>query len=161
MGFEINPYSKCVVNKLIEGTQCTIAWYVDDIKLSYKNPEVISDIINEVKKHFGELSIVRGRNHTFLGTNTEIKDSMVQVDTVEQLERCIEIFVEDIITSVTSFVTNKFGEDVIALVTSPATKKLFEVREYSEKLSENKGKLFHSVVWPIPSLRKIALLQEM
>ena len=109
-----------MANNIIEGKQCTIAWYVDDNKLSHKNSYVISDIINEVKKHFGELSIVRDNKHAFLGVNIEIKDRTVQFDTVEQLEGCIEICFEDVITSVTSFVTNKFGEDVIALVTSPA-----------------------------------------
>ena len=33
---EINPYDKCVANKVIEGTQCTISWYMDDNKLSHK-----------------------------------------------------------------------------------------------------------------------------
>ena len=31
-GFEWNKYDWCVINKMIEGKQCTIAWYVDDIK---------------------------------------------------------------------------------------------------------------------------------
>ena len=52
LGFKINPYDRCVSNKVIEGTQCTIAWYMDENKLSHKNLEVISDIINEVKKMF-------------------------------------------------------------------------------------------------------------
>ena len=30
MGFQINPYDRCVANKLIDGKQCTISWYVDD-----------------------------------------------------------------------------------------------------------------------------------
>ena len=47
--FEINPYYICVENKTIEGTQCNIYWYVDEKKLSHKNPSVISDIINKVK----------------------------------------------------------------------------------------------------------------
>ena len=55
LGFEINTYDRCVVNKLIEGTHCTIAWYMDDNKLSHKNIALISDIINEVKKHFVEI----------------------------------------------------------------------------------------------------------
>ena len=33
MGFEINPYDKCVANKMINGKQCTIGWYVDDNKI--------------------------------------------------------------------------------------------------------------------------------
>ena len=43
---------------------------------------MISDIINEVKTHFGELSVVKGNNHTFLGMNIEIKETMTQVDMV-------------------------------------------------------------------------------
>ena len=35
MGFEINSYDMCVVNKIIDGSQCTIVWYVDDIKISH------------------------------------------------------------------------------------------------------------------------------
>jgi hypothetical protein len=35
MVFELNPYNACVINNTIEGAQCTIAWYVDDIKVSH------------------------------------------------------------------------------------------------------------------------------
>ena len=41
LGFEINPYDKCVANKVIEVAQCTIAWYIEDNKLSHKNPNLI------------------------------------------------------------------------------------------------------------------------
>ena len=30
LGFEMNPYDSCVANKVIEGTQYTIPWYVDE-----------------------------------------------------------------------------------------------------------------------------------
>ena len=82
-GFEINFYDKCVVKKVIEVTQCTIDWYVDDNNLSHKNPELILDIMNEVRKHFEELSIVKEKNHTFLVMNTKIKDNMIQVGMVK------------------------------------------------------------------------------
>ena len=29
-GFEFKEYDKCVANKVINGKQCTIGWYVDD-----------------------------------------------------------------------------------------------------------------------------------
>ena len=32
-GFVINPYDRCVANKIINGKQCTIVFYVDDNKL--------------------------------------------------------------------------------------------------------------------------------
>ena len=34
-GFEVNPYDWCMANKWIEGSQCTITWHVDDLKLSH------------------------------------------------------------------------------------------------------------------------------
>ena len=36
MGFEINSYDKCIANKMINGNQCTIGWYVDNNKISHK-----------------------------------------------------------------------------------------------------------------------------
>ena len=41
LGFEVNPYDPCVANKMIEGSQFTIIWHVDDLKLSHKNPHVV------------------------------------------------------------------------------------------------------------------------
>ena len=37
MGFEVNPYDPCVANKIVEGSQCTIVWHVDDLKVSHKD----------------------------------------------------------------------------------------------------------------------------
>jgi len=37
MGFVLNPYDPCVANKIINGKQCTIVWYVDDNKISHIN----------------------------------------------------------------------------------------------------------------------------
>ena len=34
MGFKLNPYNLCVANSQTKGKQCTIAWYVDDNKIS-------------------------------------------------------------------------------------------------------------------------------
>ena len=34
MGFVLNPYDPCVANCVIDGSQCTIAWYIDDNKIS-------------------------------------------------------------------------------------------------------------------------------
>ena len=40
IGFELNPYDLCVANKIINGSQCTIAFYVDDNKIAHKDPAV-------------------------------------------------------------------------------------------------------------------------
>ena len=71
-GFIINAYDRCVANKMINGKQCTIVWYVDDNKVSHKDPIVVNEVIELMKRHFGDLIITRGREHRFLGMNIKI-----------------------------------------------------------------------------------------
>ena len=70
---------------MIEVTQCTIDWYVDNNKLLHKNTEVVSDIINESKFFIGELCVVRGNKHNLFGMYIDIKESKIQVGMVDQL----------------------------------------------------------------------------
>ena len=63
MGFEINPYDKCVANKMTNGKQCTIAWYVDDVKISHLDKKVVDDVIQEIETHFGNMEV--NKNKTF------------------------------------------------------------------------------------------------
>lgn len=51
-GFIINPHDKCIANKEINGHQCTIAWYVDDNKISHKDKSVVDSVIEMMKRHF-------------------------------------------------------------------------------------------------------------
>ena len=41
MGFKLNNYDQFVANKMIEGKQCTILWYVDDNKISHISSQVV------------------------------------------------------------------------------------------------------------------------
>ena len=70
-GFKLNPYDKCVANKIINGKQCTIAWYVDDNKISHVDSRVVTGIIKAIEKRFGKMSVTRGKVHVFLGMNIE------------------------------------------------------------------------------------------
>ncbi len=71
MGFVLNPYyDECVANCEIEGTQCSIGWYVDDTKISHANPAVVEMIIEKLEpSKFGKMTVVRGDKHVFLGMN--------------------------------------------------------------------------------------------
>ena len=42
MGFKLNPYDLCVANSQIKGKQCTIAWYVDNNKISHVDDTVVT-----------------------------------------------------------------------------------------------------------------------
>ena len=67
MGFEINPYDPCVANSTINGTQCTIAWCVDDTKISHEVPAVVTSVIERIEERFGKMTFTRCPEHTFLG----------------------------------------------------------------------------------------------
>ena len=56
-GFEINPYAWCVANKDINGSQCTIVWHVDDLKISHKDSTVIDEIISSLKSEYGKVGV--------------------------------------------------------------------------------------------------------
>ena len=132
MGFKVNPYDRCVANKMIRGKQCTIAWYVDDNKLSHVEENVVTEILDKVKDHFGELVVSRGNEHTLLGMHITMnrKKKQVEIQMMDQLNEAIALF----------------GEDVDDKVTSPATKNIFSVNEECEQLNEAKSEIFHSVV---------------
>jgi hypothetical protein len=69
MGFELNPYDQCIANSMINGKQCTIAWYVDDTKISHMDPNVVTSIIHKLEERFDRMTVTRGREHVFLGMN--------------------------------------------------------------------------------------------
>jgi hypothetical protein len=71
--FELNPHDMCVANKIFNGKQCTIAWYVDDMKISHVDASVVTSIISSIEHYFGKMRITRGPKHTFLGLNIVLK----------------------------------------------------------------------------------------
>jgi len=69
LGFTRNPYDWCVMNKEVMGTQQTILFYVDDIKMSHVKESVLLGTVSELKKRYGKisnLSVNRGDIHDFL-----------------------------------------------------------------------------------------------
>ena len=134
-GFVINPYDKCVANKIVNGKQCTIIWYVDDNKISHDDPEVVTEVIELMKKHFGDLTITRGNKHRFLGMNITInKGKSIEIEMKDQLQETIDMFVQS------------EGGKVTEEVTSPARARLRDVNPEGISLSKDKMDAFHSIV---------------
>ena len=63
----VNSYDRCILNITMKGKQYTIAWYVDDNKVSHIDEEVIIRVIQKLPEHFGHLKLLRGKNHKSLG----------------------------------------------------------------------------------------------
>ena len=56
-GFQLNKYDPCVANKTINGEQCTICWYVDDTKVSHKDPKVVDKVLASMEGCFNKMTI--------------------------------------------------------------------------------------------------------
>ena len=94
-GFTINPYYKCFANKEINWSQCTIVWYVDDNKVSPEEIKVVDEVIEMMKGHFGNLTVNRGNNHTFLGMSINVReDKKVEIEMKDQLLETINMFTD-------------------------------------------------------------------
>ena len=100
---------------MINGEQCTILWYVDDNKISHKDPKVVTEVIDIMQGHFGELTVTRGKVHRFLGMNITItEDKKLKIDMKEHLQEAIDMY------------TTIEGGEINEVVTSPARQILLD-----------------------------------
>ena len=132
-GFEVNPYDSCVMNKTINGKQCTILWHVDDLKISHVDPNVVTGVIDQLEKEFGAetpITKTRGKVHDYLGmvldfsTPGKVKFSMV--DYIKEM-------------------LDELPEDMAGEAATPAANHLFEVNEATSEmlLDEQHADMFH------------------
>ena len=73
----MNPYDDCVANKDINGSQCTIVWHVDDLKISHADEKVVTEVIKMIDGEFGKedpVTVKRGKVHNFLGMKLDFSD---------------------------------------------------------------------------------------
>ena len=130
-GFIINPYDVCVANQNIKGSQCTILWHVDDIKISHVNSDVVTEIINKLQHEFGKeapITVTRGKKHEYLGMefNFSIPGKVI-ITMVNYIEEMLD----------------ELPEDMSGTAITPAANHLFYVDEKAEKLSTEKAEFFH------------------
>ena len=67
-GFEFNPYDPCVANKMVNGTQFTIRFHVDDLMSSHVNPEVNTEFMKFLNDKYGkhvEVKCTWGTSHDY------------------------------------------------------------------------------------------------
>jgi hypothetical protein len=130
MGFALNPYDPCVANCTIEGKQCTIAWYVDDTKISHVNPEVVTSVIDQIEERFDKMTVTRGREHTFLGMKIRYTGEGTAIITMKQ-------YLEEALAESEMHISRT--------AVTPATRNLFEVDPDSPRLDKHRAEVLHSV----------------
>ena len=116
--FELNPYHICVVNKIVNGQQCTLVWYVNDKKVSQMEAKVVEGLIKYLKNYYGELVVTRVKKHKFWDVNINIMEGKnVEIGMKEKLLETIE----------------SFGENIDEKETTPAYSHLFLVNKQSNQ----------------------------
>ena len=76
-GFVPNRYDSCVVNKMVNGKQLTVAWHVDDLKVSHAEESALDEFIAMMEKEFGKgapLSVSRGPVQEYLGMTMDFSE---------------------------------------------------------------------------------------
>lgn len=131
IGFRVNPYDNCVANKTMDdGKQCTICWYVDDLKVSHVSERVVRDVIQTIEGRFGPMTQAHGTELNYLGMDIKFTpEGTVEILMSEYLQEAFELF----------------PEDISRVVNSPAADHLFNIDPNCEKLTEDRRKLLHSI----------------
>jgi hypothetical protein len=154
IGFDLNPYDPCVANKTIKDNQMTIAFHVDDCKLSHKYPKEMDNMIKWLREEYksifedgsGQMSVSRGKVHTYLGmtldytTPGQVKIPMIDYGVVEILDAF-----------------NKAKPNGSATKSSAAPANLFKIDEDCEKLNKKQATGFHNLVAKTLSLNRFFL----
>jgi hypothetical protein len=131
MGFELNPYDTCIANKMTNGKQCTIVWYVDDNKISHMDNRVVTEVIEKIQERFGKMSVTWGKEHVFLGMNMDFHENgTASIKMKEYIKEAIR----------------DSGEEITKTATSPARKNLFDIDKGSGALTDADSETFHSVL---------------
>ena len=101
IGFKLNPYDPCVANKIVHGKQLTITWHVDDLKVSHKKYQVVSQMVKWLKAKYEQLfddgssvmMITHGKIHDYLGMQLDFSTpGEVEVTMIPYVKEIVTLF---------------------------------------------------------------------
>jgi hypothetical protein len=132
MGFTFNPYDRCCMNKQIDGSQCTILWHVDDIKVSHVDPTAVTTVLALINEEYGKetpLTVTRGQVHHYLGMTIDFSmPGRVQFTMIEYITDTLD----------------NLPEDMQGEAATPAGKHLFKVDKDTPTLfNDDDATMFH------------------
>jgi hypothetical protein len=140
VGFKINPYDVCVANKVVDGYQLTVAFHVDDLKISHVTPKVVDRFLEWVKEMYEDPGIKkitpsRGKIHDYLGMTLDFS-----------IPGKVKLLMKEYIMKMLSEFPYQDQLKALKAVRTPAAGHLFVVNEESEKLEAKVAEDFHTTV---------------
>ena len=144
-GFKRNPYDWCVMNKTIDGHQCTVLWHVDDLKISHVDSGVVDKVLRDIDDKYGKeapITQTRGKVHEYLGMTLDYReDGVVKVTMVDYINKML----------------TELPTDMNGVAPSPAANHLFKVNDSDpKKLDKDTSDMFHRNVAKLLFLSKRA-----
>ena len=134
-GFMPNQYDSCVVNKKVDRKQLTMAWHVDDLKVSHEKEELLDEYIGMMQKEFGQdapLSVSRGPVQEYLGMSLDFSER------------------GRVVVKMSNYVKNMLNDAPASMdgkAATPAAAHLFKVNTETPKLfGKDKKELFVHLV---------------
>eukprot|EP00957_Ditylum_brightwellii_P002740 210448-Ditylum_brightwellii.AAC.1 len=108
----------------------TIYWHIDNLKILYADSREVTKILKVLESKYGNTKTIHGKVYNYLGMTFDYrKKGKVKVSMVKYTKKLVETFPEWIEGS----------------VTTQAADHLFEVKENNVKLSEEKGRVYHTI----------------
>ena len=135
IGFEFNPYDACVGNRIINGSQHTVRFHVDDLMSSHVDSKVNDEFakwLNNKYGEYGEITSTRGKVHEYLGMKIIFKD-----------DGSVEIDMKDYVNEMLQEFPIKFKSE--GKYTFPASATMFS-KDTSRTLEKSRSELFHRFV---------------
>jgi hypothetical protein len=133
LGFTVNPYDSCVVNKMIDDKQCTIIWHVDDLKLSHVKQSVLDDIADKLNSKYGEqapLVVHCGKIHEYLGMTIDYSE-----------DGKVKFMMHDYVQGI----LDETPADMAGFAVTPAASNLFTVRKDADNLDDERSETYHRI----------------
>ena len=94
MGFEV-----CVADKIVNGSQCTVVWHVNDLKVSHKDEAVGTHFAQELgHRNRDKLKIKRGKEFDYLGMDLdfELCPGTMSISMIKYLDAMFEEWPEQL-----------------------------------------------------------------
>ena len=130
-GYTKNHYDGCLFNKTVNnGSQCTVAFHVDDLLITCEDMNAIEQLETMLKKSFSSITVNKSKKHSYLAMNINIcNDGGINIDMVAYIKKILE------------------GRNIQKKTYSPATDALFDIPEDAVPLDEKRKKTF-TRTWP-------------
>ena len=136
VGYVSNPMDPCIFNKNVNGVQCSVVVYVDDLFITSKDISLIEDLESLLRSKFRDLTVHSGLIHSYLGMTWDYTVPF-------EVKVTMEGFMNNLITDT----------KIEGIVATPASDNLFTIRDAS-KLELEDSQWYHTQVAKLLYLAK-------